>query len=369
MYRTIVILLGVTCNQSKSHCSCDLLEGPLWTGEPLRERVERIVFRRGTSATSGEPCCCHLGFREFPCADVPGRWRPTAPVWSFLQSWQSSDSGSQTESRAHGSPTPATAGSTCHCLGSRQKETRNDTVKWEWLIISGQTNVRSLFCTFVVSSYKAQDVFMAEHDGLIDLSLTEPGALLSGWEDLHGHVTTPPTASPHLPETPFADDLLEDNCSGHGPLDKQRQPCSERNRTVISAFLKRIGSQSVNQCNLQHECWPAATLTRCALTGAWTRRGQIVYEVLQGPVFGHVQVVTGGVHLQPLPVAVGPLVVLIQECAHQQQQTQQKQRPGNHSNELHQPPCPAWAVSSPETCWRPHWKDSSGTFELNIWHW
>lgn len=35
-------------------------------------------------------------------------------------------------------------------------------------------------CTFVVSSDKAQNVLMAEHDGLVDFSLTEPGAFLSG---------------------------------------------------------------------------------------------------------------------------------------------------------------------------------------------
>lgn len=81
---------------------------------------------------------------------------------------------------------------------------------------------------------------MAEHDGLIDFRLTEPGALLSGREDLHRHITTSPAPSPHLPKTPFANDLLEDYCSGHGPLDKQRQACSERMRKVIRAFMKTI---------------------------------------------------------------------------------------------------------------------------------
>ncbi len=82
--------------------------------------------------------------------------------------------------------------------------------------------------TFVVSGYEAQDVFMAEHDGLIDFSLTEPGALLSGRENLHRYVTAPPTSSPHLAETPLTNNLLKDDCSGHGSLDKQRQTCSEK---------------------------------------------------------------------------------------------------------------------------------------------
>ncbi len=34
--------------------------------------------------------------------------------------------------------------------------------------------------TFIISSNEAQDVLMTEHDGLVNLSLTEPGAFLSG---------------------------------------------------------------------------------------------------------------------------------------------------------------------------------------------
>ena len=79
------------------------------------------------------------------------------------------------------------------------------------------------YSTFVVSGYEAQYVVVAEHDGLVDLSLAEPRALLSGREDLHGHVAAPPAAPPHLSETPLPDDLLQDDGPGHGPLDEQRQ--------------------------------------------------------------------------------------------------------------------------------------------------
>lgn len=58
----------------------------------------------------------YLASRGSPCADEQGHWQPTEPVWSFLQCWQSSDSGSQTENRARGSQTLTTAGSTFHCL-------------------------------------------------------------------------------------------------------------------------------------------------------------------------------------------------------------------------------------------------------------
>lgn len=100
-------------------------------------------------------------------------------------------------------------------INNTNKYAKND--KWD-----------ALFGTFVVSSYKTQDVFMAEHDCLIDFCFPEPGSLLPGWEDLHSYVTTPPTSTPHLSKTTFTDDFLEDNCSGHSSLDKQRQACSKK---------------------------------------------------------------------------------------------------------------------------------------------
>lgn len=73
---------------------------------------------------------------------------------------------------------------------------------------------------------------MAKHDRLVDFSLTEPGALFPGWENLHSHVATPPASSPHLPETPLTNDLLQDDCSGYSPLDKERETCPEKKMTI-----------------------------------------------------------------------------------------------------------------------------------------
>lgn len=84
--------------------------------------------------------------------------------------------------------------------------------------------------TFVVGGYKTQDVFVAEHGRLVDLSLAEPGSLLPGRKDLHRHVAASPASAPHLSKAAFPDDLLEDDGSGHGPLDKQRQACSGETR-------------------------------------------------------------------------------------------------------------------------------------------
>lgn len=64
---------------------------------------------------------------------------------------------------------------------------------------------------------------MPEHDCLVDLSLSEPGALLPGREDLHRHVSAAPLPAPHLPKTTFSDDLLQNDGPGHGPLHKQWQ--------------------------------------------------------------------------------------------------------------------------------------------------
>lgn len=77
--------------------------------------------------------------------------------------------------------------------------------------------------TFVVSSDEAQNVLVSQHHSLVDLSLAEPGALLTGGEDLHSHLLPTPLTPPHFPETPLSDALLEDDGPGDGPLDQQRQ--------------------------------------------------------------------------------------------------------------------------------------------------
>lgn len=90
--------------------------------------------------------------------------------------------------------------------------------------------------TFVISGYKTQYVFMAEHGSLIDLSLAEPGSLLSGRKDLHRHVAASPAPAPHLSKATFPNDFLENDGPGHGPLDKQRQTCSKRDKRTLVWF-------------------------------------------------------------------------------------------------------------------------------------
>lgn len=78
--------------------------------------------------------------------------------------------------------------------------------------------------TFVVGGDEAEDVLVPQHHGLIDLSLSEPGALLSGGEDLDGHLLSSPLAPPHLPEAALPNALLQDDGPGDGPLHQQRKP-------------------------------------------------------------------------------------------------------------------------------------------------
>lgn len=92
--------------------------------------------------------------------------------------------------------------------------------------------------TFVVGSNEAQDVLVAEHDGLVDFSFTKPGALLTRGEDLHGDVSSSPLPPPHLPKAAFTNDLLQHYGTSHCPLDKQRQTCRINERIRFKAEIK-----------------------------------------------------------------------------------------------------------------------------------
>lgn len=100
--------------------------------------------------------------------------------------------------------------------------------------------------TFIICCNEAQDVFVAQHDCLVDLGLSEPRALLSGGEDLHSHVSSSPLPSPHLAETPLSNDLLQHDGPGHSALHKQGQTCrgQQRERFVSVPYVCYGGSVS-----------------------------------------------------------------------------------------------------------------------------
>lgn len=97
------------------------------------------------------------------------------------------------------------------------------TLEWAW---------RPVAVTLVVGGDEAQDVLVPQHDGLVDLSLSEPGALLPGGEDLHGHVASAPLPSPHLPEATLPYDLLQNDGPGHCALHKQGEACGGGRETA-----------------------------------------------------------------------------------------------------------------------------------------
>lgn len=50
---------------------------------------------------------------------------------------------------------------------------------------------------------RTQNVLVPQQHCVVNLSLTEPGLLVSGGEDFHSYVLTLPLTSPHLSITPF----------------------------------------------------------------------------------------------------------------------------------------------------------------------
>ncbi|TNN84516.1 hypothetical protein EYF80_005216 [Liparis tanakae] len=58
---------------------------------------------------------------------------------------------------------------------------------------------------------EAQDVLMSEHDCLINFCFAKPRPLVSGGENLHGHILSSPLSPPHLPKPTLPNRLLQDN--------------------------------------------------------------------------------------------------------------------------------------------------------------
>ena len=74
-------------------------------------------------------------------------------------------------------------------------------------------------------------VLMAEQHSLVELRLAEPALLLSGEEDLDGHILPAPLALPNLAVATFADAAHQVDLLGDSPLNLQRE------RTVLGYNL------------------------------------------------------------------------------------------------------------------------------------
>lgn len=77
--------------------------------------------------------------------------------------------------------------------------------------------------TLVVSSNEAQDVFVPQHDCLVNLCLPKPGPLVSGGEDFHSYILPTPFPTPDFAKSSFSHNFLQDNSPRDGSLDEQRQ--------------------------------------------------------------------------------------------------------------------------------------------------
>ena len=60
---------------------------------------------------------------------------------------------------------------------------------------------------------------MSHENRLVDLGLSEPAGLLSGEEDLDGHLLPTPAAQPHLPVAALANQTHRLDLLGYGALD------------------------------------------------------------------------------------------------------------------------------------------------------
>lgn len=113
--------------------------------------------------------------------------------------------------------------------------------------------------TFVVGSNEAQDVLVPQHDSLVDLCLSEPGALLSRGENLHRNLLATPFPPPNFAKAALPDALLEDDGSGDGSLDQQRQACADSRRWFSRG---RRGSSELKDASAnQHVLQLSSTLS------------------------------------------------------------------------------------------------------------
>lgn len=97
------------------------------------------------------------------------------------------------------------------------------------LLALGSPRTQTRLITFIVSSNKSKDVFVAQHDRLVYLCFPEPRPFFTRRENLHSHITTPPAATPHFPKPALANNLLQNDGSSHCALDKKGQPCGPKN--------------------------------------------------------------------------------------------------------------------------------------------
>lgn len=74
--------------------------------------------------------------------------------------------------------------------------------------------------TFIVSCNKSEDIFMTQHDRLIDFCFAKPRAFLSTRKYFHCNEFTAPTSSPHLAEPSLSNHFNQLNLTGDRTLNQ-----------------------------------------------------------------------------------------------------------------------------------------------------
>lgn len=78
------------------------------------------------------------------------------------------------------------------------------------------------YVTLVISSDKTQDIFMSQHDCLVDFCFTKPRPFISGGKDLYSNILSAPFSTPDFTKSAFSNDFLKNNSPCNCPLDKER---------------------------------------------------------------------------------------------------------------------------------------------------
>ena len=105
--------------------------------------------------------------------------------------------------------------------------------------------------TFVVGSDKIQNVFVSQHDRLVDFRLAETGAFFAGREDFDGHVLAAPASSPDLAESTLADHLQKLHLTGDAALNEQRQSRARSARRHVDHVSQRRTDNAMTCCRIQ----------------------------------------------------------------------------------------------------------------------
>lgn len=87
--------------------------------------------------------------------------------------------------------------------------------------------------TLVISGDKAQDVFVPQHNRLINFCLPKPGPLVSGGEDFHSYIFSAPFSTPDFAKSAFPYDFLQDDSPCDRPLYEQRQTWFKKQRQIF----------------------------------------------------------------------------------------------------------------------------------------